>query len=81
MRKEMINSQPFAAGIFIGGMDGLKEEWDLFQQTHPHVPAFPVASTGGERATALDELDAPPTSPASPPTSMIGSTATWIIVS
>ena len=45
----MINSQPFAAGIFIGGMDGLKEEWDLFQQTHPHVPAFPVASTEGTR--------------------------------
>jgi SLOG cluster3 family len=47
MRDEMIRSQPFAAAVFIGGMDGLDEEWALFTSIHPKAPALPVASTEG----------------------------------
>jgi len=47
MREEMIRSSPFAAGIFIGGMDGLFEEWDIFLQEHPGALVLPVASTEG----------------------------------
>jgi hypothetical protein len=47
MREEIIGSQPFAAAVFIGGMEGLDEEWDLFTRIHPNAPAFPVASTEG----------------------------------
>ena len=47
MRTQMITSEPFEAGVFIGGMDGLVEEWQLFKRNHPNAPAFPVASTEG----------------------------------
>lgn len=47
MRTQMIESEPFEAGVFIGGMDGLNEAWRLFTQNHPHALALPVASTEG----------------------------------
>ncbi|MFO0956396.1 MAG: hypothetical protein U0800_02885 [Isosphaeraceae bacterium] len=47
MRNEMISSQEFAAGIFVGGMQGLVEEWEIFARLHPSTPAFPIASTEG----------------------------------
>ena len=47
MRREMIESKEFAAGIFVGGMDGVEEEWALFGDIHPKAPRFPVASTLG----------------------------------
>jgi SLOG cluster3 family len=47
MRRQMIGSAPFAAGFFIGGMEGVEEEYDMFRQMHQAAPAYPVASTGG----------------------------------
>ena len=47
MRTQMITSEPFEAGVFIGGMDGVVEEWRLFANHHPNAPAFPIASTEG----------------------------------
>lgn len=47
MRERMLDSAVYSAGIFIGGMDGVEEEFELFKQRHPQVPAYPVASTGG----------------------------------
>jgi hypothetical protein len=47
MRTQMITSETFDAGIFIGGMDGLDEEWRLFAQHRANAPAFPIASTEG----------------------------------
>jgi hypothetical protein len=51
MRTEMIEFRPYAAGVFIGGMDGIEEEWDLFARLRPDTPRFPVASTGGAAQT------------------------------
>jgi hypothetical protein len=47
MRTEMITSERFASAVFIGGMDGLNEEWGLFKTHQPHAPAYPIASTEG----------------------------------
>lgn len=47
MRHEMLTSGPFDAGVFIGGMEGVEEEFDLFRKHQPEARAFPVASTGG----------------------------------
>jgi hypothetical protein len=47
MRKQMIDSEPFAAGVFIGGMDGVEDEWLMFTQRWPKVPVYPIASTEG----------------------------------
>jgi SLOG cluster3 family len=51
MRMEMIRSEPFAAGIFIGGMEGVEDEYKLFRKIHPNTPTFPIGSTG---AAALE---------------------------
>ena len=49
MREEMIRAHEFDAAVFIGGMDGLDEEWAIFHHVHGgRAPAFPVASTEGE---------------------------------
>ncbi|MBN9519839.1 hypothetical protein J0H58_15160 [bacterium] len=37
----------FTAGVFISGMNGVEDEWDLFRLHYPTVPVFPVASTEG----------------------------------
>ena len=46
MRQRMIASREFTAGIFIGGMEGVEEEYALFRKMHPTKPAFAIASTG-----------------------------------
>lgn len=46
MRKKMIVENNFCAAIFIGGMDGVENEYKLFKEAHPDVPVFPIASTG-----------------------------------
>lgn len=47
MRETMLSAAPFAAAIFIGGMEGVEEEFDTFRRLNPTAPVFPVASTGG----------------------------------
>lgn len=46
MRREMLSSERFQAGVFIGGMEGVEEEFRLFQQYHPQALLLAVASTG-----------------------------------
>jgi hypothetical protein len=46
MRKRMIGSEQFDGGIFIGGMEGVEEEHEMFRTMHPKAVAFPIASTG-----------------------------------
>ncbi len=46
MREEMIIKNDFCAAIFIGGMEGVEDEYKLFKEAHPDVPVFPIASTG-----------------------------------
>lgn len=45
MRKSMLG-QRFQAGIFIGGMEGVEDEYGMFREMHPKTAAFPIASTG-----------------------------------
>jgi hypothetical protein len=47
MRERMLASPRFACGVFIGGMDGVEAEFDLFRRLHPGAPAIPVFTTGG----------------------------------
>ena len=46
MRQKMIVENDFCAAIFIGGMEGVEDEYKLFKEAHPNVPIFPIASTG-----------------------------------
>ena len=46
MRTKMFNDNLFKAGIFIGGMEGVEIEYEMFKSIHPSAKVFPVASTG-----------------------------------
>jgi len=46
MRREMIVENDFTAAVFIGGMDGVENEYKMFVDNHPGAKAIPVASTG-----------------------------------
>ena len=46
MRKVMVESRKFCAAVFIGGMEGLFEEKDIFVDAHPNASILPIASTG-----------------------------------
>ena len=46
MRREMIVENDFTAAVFIGGMDGVENEYKMFVESHPEAKILPVASTG-----------------------------------
>lgn len=56
MRRKMIVENDFAAAVFIGGMDGVEDEYKMFIESHPNAKIIPVASTGAA-ALALYELN------------------------
>jgi hypothetical protein len=53
MREQMLMGQ-FRAGIFVGGMEGVEDEYSMFVQMHQGVPAFPIASTGAAAAKIFE---------------------------
>jgi hypothetical protein len=57
MREAML-AEPFVAGLFIGGMEGVEEEYCMFLHLQPGIPAFPIASTGAAAAKLFDGNEA-----------------------
>lgn len=55
MRYEMLTKKDFAAGIFIGGMEGVEDEYKMFKELNPGVPIFPVASTGAAAKIVFEQ--------------------------
>ena len=55
MREQML-SKSFAAAIFIGGMDGIEIEYNMFKERHPEAIIVPVASTGAATKIVYDEI-------------------------
>lgn len=55
MRTHMIGDHDYAAAVFIGGMEGIIEEYTIFKEFHPHVPCLPIASTGAAARLLFDE--------------------------
>ena len=55
MRNKMLDESEFSAGIFIGGMEGVEEEYDMFIEKHPKALALPIASTGAAAKKIYDE--------------------------
>lgn len=47
MRQRMFSENTFKAGVFIGGMGGIIQEYELFRRLQPTALIVPVASTGG----------------------------------
>ena len=56
MRLRMFLENNFAAGIFIGGMDGIEVEYKMFKEHHPEALILPIASTGAATKIVYDNL-------------------------
>jgi hypothetical protein len=54
MRKKMFADNDFAAAIFIGGMEGISDEFKMFKEYHPHALLLPIASTGAAAKIVYD---------------------------
>jgi hypothetical protein len=50
MRRAMLSSEPFEAAVFIGGMEGLFEEYELFRDLWPRASVVAIPSPGGTAA-------------------------------
>jgi SLOG cluster3 family len=60
MRTAMMTSYPqFMAGVFIGGMEGVRDEFLQFRSLHPQTLLLPVASAGAAAAMIFDQ-ETPP---------------------
>lgn len=46
MRSKLINENDFKVAIFIGGMEGINDEYVMFKERHPNAIILPIASTG-----------------------------------
>lgn len=46
MRDKLIGDNDFEAGIFVGGMEGVYQEYEMFKEKHPNALILPIASTG-----------------------------------
>lgn len=55
MRERMLKDNEFYAGIFIGGMEGVEEEYEIFTRLHPASQVFPIASTGAAAKIIYDK--------------------------
>lgn len=47
MRRRMLQENQFTSAIFIGGMEGIVEEYKLFRILQKNATVFPIYSTGG----------------------------------
>jgi hypothetical protein len=53
MREQMMRAYPYQHGVFIGGMEGVEEEFDLFRKWNPKAAVLPIGSTGAAAAMIL----------------------------
>lgn len=54
MRNRMFTESKFAAGVFIGGMEGIEDEYKMFRELHPNTLLLPIASTGAATKIIYD---------------------------
>jgi hypothetical protein len=61
MRSEMLAFGQLAAAVFVGGMSGIADEYDLVGRVHPEVLRLPLGGPGGAAARLLPSEDGLPT--------------------
>ena len=57
LRETMLNSYEYSAGIFMGGMEGVETDFELFQELQPKALTIPLASTGAATKLIFDRID------------------------
>ena len=56
MRARMFEENVFDAGVFIGGMEGVLDEYHLLCRLQPEAKSIPITSTGGATLDIANEL-------------------------
>lgn len=56
LRKKMFSENEFSGAVFIGGMEGIEEEYQMFKEYHPEAVLLPIASTGAATKLVYDNL-------------------------
>ena len=56
MRKRMFTENKFSAAVFLGGMDGIEVEYNMFKEYHPDALVLPIASTGAATKIVYDNF-------------------------
>jgi hypothetical protein len=58
-RGRRFDTLEFGAAVFIGGMEGVECEFDIFRRYHPTTPAWPIVSTGAACEKLADKVKLP----------------------
>lgn len=56
MRNKIFSDNEFSAAVFIGGMDGIEVEYNMFKEKYPEALLLPVASTGAATKIIYDNF-------------------------
>ncbi len=56
MRERMLSENEYSAAVFIGGMNGIEDEYKMFMEKHPNALLLPIASTGAATRIVYDNL-------------------------
>lgn len=56
MREAMFRETAFGAAVFIGGMEGIFEEYEMLTALQPNARVLPVAAPGGAAADLADKV-------------------------
>ncbi len=59
MRRQMLSETDPRAAVFIGGMEGIQTEYDLFREVFPDRPTYAAGYPGGEARRLSDQPDSP----------------------
>ena len=60
MRERMLKENHFSAAVFVGGMSGIVDEYELFVNLHPNALVLPIASTGGASLYVFERMGSNP---------------------
>lgn len=59
MREVMLSRTDLTAAVFIGGMDGVEAEFEIFNRFHPTAKVVPVAAPGGAARQLAERVGTP----------------------
>lgn len=57
MRERMFTDEAIGAAVFIGGMAGIVDEFEMVRRLNPNAVLLPVSSTGGASLVVADLMD------------------------
>jgi len=57
MRQQMFREQQFDAAVFVGGMRGILDEFNLFRKFQPNAIPLPILSAGGAALLLSNEVE------------------------